>query len=105
MGAIFAPPRRLEPLGPIALPLLVLDIRILERLEIGDQVGEVLGAQALGQAVGHERDVAALPLVDLVLGDPDQLGVGVLDLDGLGGLVADDPGEDAAVGQGERVGS
>ena len=55
---------------------------VFQRLEIGDQVGEVLGAQSLGQAVGHERDVAALSLVDVGLGDPDRLCVGVLDLDG-----------------------
>ena len=32
--------------------------RLLERLEIGDQVGEVARREALGQAVGHDRDVA-----------------------------------------------
>src|SRR5262249_17401729 len=72
---------------------------ILQCFQVGDQIGKVLGAESLSQATGHQGDVAPPAVVNLVLGDLDQPGIGVLDLDGVLGLGPDDPGEDAAIGQ------
>ena len=41
----------------------------------GDQIRGILRAQTLGQSIGHERDFAWFPFVDLALGEPDQFGL------------------------------
>src|SRR5262245_2572882 len=62
----------------------------LEGYQICDEVREVALAQAFGQAVGHEGDVARLPLVDVGFADRDLLGVGVLELDRVAGVALED---------------
>ena len=73
-----------------------------ERFEIRDQVRKVGGCEPLGQAGRHERDVAPFPRLDVVLGDPDPLGLGVLDLEALCRVALDDPCEHTPVSNGEH---
>jgi hypothetical protein len=77
---------------------------ILQGLEVCDQVREIFRSEALGQPVGHPRDVTLFAVVDLVLGDVDPLDVGVAKLERLGRVALDDPDEQPAVLRGDHKG-
>ncbi len=74
---------------------------LLQTLKIGDKIGEILGCEALGQAARHQRDPAWFLSIDLVSRDSNELGIRILNLNECGILAANDPGQNAAVGQRE----
>ena len=68
----------------------------LQRLQVGDQVGELLGGEVRGKSVRHRRLLHAA-LLDVA---PFQLAlhaVGLADQDRVGTLADDEPGDNAAV--------
>ena len=75
-----------------------------EGFEVGDQVSEVFPGEALGEAVGHEGDVALALVFDVVPGNRNRLVLGVLDDEVVGVVGFEDAVEDAAVGGGDDDG-
>ena len=73
--------------------------RLAERVQEGDQVDELGLGQALGQTIRHQRDVAGPPILDASGGNRDALARRRLDHQLVRGLLDEQAGDDAAVGQ------
>ena len=71
--------------------------RLTARRQVREQVADLLGAESLELALGHHGDGRGLDVLDVLAGQDDPL-VGRLDGQRLVVLLADDAGDEAAVG-------